>query len=159
MPYLDVTSLLADPDIAGEPFIVVRRQQFVNSNGVVSTGATAYNAFGSIGPVSAAFLQRLEDQQFVGKAISVVTTFMLRNATKEIQGYSYQPDLIQWKNNYYLVNDVADFSQFGAGMVQANCTTFDYIDVAPDGSTAAPVGVDFSGPWSSDQISPIQRSD
>ena len=159
MPYLDVTSILSDPMIAGEPFTVVRRQQFVGANGQVSTQTKTYTARGSIGPAGASFLNRLADQQFQGKALSVVTVFRLRGASKEAQGYSFQPDLILWKGDYYIVQDLSDYSQFGAGMVQANCSTFDYVDQAPDGNTMAEPAIDLSQPRTSDQITPIRPTD
>jgi lipopolysaccharide export LptBFGC system permease protein LptF len=145
--------------IAGELFQVVRRQQFVGANGQISTQTKTYNARGSIGPAGASFLNRLADQQFQGKALSVVTVFRLRGASKESQGYSYQPDLVKWKDNFYIVQEVTDYSQYGAGMTQANCVTFDYVDFAPDANTTANVKADFTQPRTSDQITPIRQTD
>lgn len=160
MPYLDVTALFVDPLIAGEAFDVIRRRQIMGSNGVTTVQNTYYRAQrGSIGPAGASVLERLADQQFAGKALDVITQFRLRGPAKEVQGYSFQPDLVIWKGDYYIVQSVSDFSQYGAGFVQAVVTSIDYVDQAPDANTAQSISKDFTQPQMSDQIPPVGSTD
>lgn len=137
MPYLDVSSLLVDPSIAGEPFTIVRRQQTIDSFGTLQVQTTRISAVGSIGPVSPDQLNRLADQQFQSKTLSIVTAARLYGQAKAVDGTQYQPDLILWKGNYYIVQTLDDYTQFGAGMVQAICTSIDYTDNAAAPPTAA----------------------
>jgi len=130
MPYLDVTELLTDPEIAGELFTVIRRQQIVGATGGVTTSNTTYTARGSIGPVPPDQIAREPEQQYQGKTLSVVTMFRLRGAS-QLAGNEFQPDLIQWKGDYYVVTALDDYTAYGAGMVQAICTSIDWIDRAP----------------------------
>jgi hypothetical protein len=109
----------------------------MGDNGAVQIVPTYFNAIGSIGPAGAGFLSRLAEQQFQGKSLSIVSTFLLRGAAKFVGGLSFQPDLVLWKSNYYIVQEVTDYSQFGTGMVQANCVTFDYVDAPPVENTAS----------------------
>jgi hypothetical protein len=136
MPYLDVNGLLVDPMIAGEAFTVVRRLEVVSSTGNVQTVNTYLPARGSIGPVAPDQLNRLPEQQEQSKSLSVVTAFRLMGAA-QVAGTRYQPDLVLWKGDFYVVTALDDYTQYGAGMVQAMCTSIDWIDNAPAAPTAA----------------------
>jgi hypothetical protein len=136
MPYLDVTSLLIDPMIAGEAFTVVRRLDGISATGNVQTLKTYLPARGSIGPVPPDQLDRQPDQQFQGKTLGVVTAFRLSGAA-QVAGTRYQPDIILWKGGSYVVTALDDYTQYGAGMVQAVCTSIDWIDNAPGAPSAA----------------------
>lgn len=131
MPGLDVTDVLADPDVAGESFTVIRRQQSIGANGrEVLTATSLPNITGSIVPTPLNSLAREEAYQSQQKSIRVVTTFRLRGASKDA-GVTYQPDQVVWKGDTFVVKSLDDYSQYGAGFIVADCTSIDLVDQAP----------------------------
>jgi hypothetical protein len=137
MPYIDASTLLLDPMIAGEPFTVLRRQQTIDAFGMAQLQTPRLNAVGSIGPVSPDQLSRLPDQAHQAKTLNVVTTTRLYGQAKSPDGAMYLPDLLLWKGDYFVVQALDDYTQYGAGMVQAICTSIDYTEAAPAMPTAA----------------------
>jgi hypothetical protein len=132
MPALDVTDVLFDPDIAGETFTVVRRQEIVNSAGVSTITETRYDdVAGSIQPTGDQSLTRAEAFSHQSDSLRVITTFLLRGVSQDMSGNNFQPDLVLWKGDYYIVTSVDDYSQYGAGFVQADCIAFNYMTQAP----------------------------
>lgn len=143
MPDIDVTEILSDSDIAGVPFVVVRREEVVNVHGESELVETRIDAVGSVQPTGDNSLVREEAYQTQAKTLKVVTTFLLRGESKAA-GRSYQPDLVLWQGDYYLVRTVEDYSQYGAGMVDAECTSVDHVDDAPIAKPRAIGMLDFS---------------
>lgn len=131
MPWIDVTDILADPMIAGEAFQVIRRLETVDGNGRGSTTNTTYAAFGSVTPTGDNSLVREDAFQSQAKTIKVVTNFALQGMAEDAQGNKYQPDLVLWKGDYYLVRTVNDYSSYGAGMIEAECSSIDWDDEPP----------------------------
>ncbi len=43
----------------------------------------------------------------------------------------YQPDIVKWKGDCFLVKSVDDYTQYGAGMVIAECVSQDFDDAPP----------------------------
>jgi hypothetical protein len=129
---VDVTDVLLDPAIAGERFTVLRRKETVNDLGVASwEWLTFPEVIGSVTPTGDQSLVREEAYQVSAKTMLVITEFRLRGPSKDAAGANYQPDIVVWNGNYYLVRSVDDFSRYGAGFVQAECTSTDLIDQAP----------------------------
>jgi hypothetical protein len=128
---IDVTDVLADPFIAGQKFVVVRRQQTVGTNGLVSITESRFNASGSVVPSGDNSLVREEAYSQQANSITVVTGFRLRGVAKTAGGASYLPDLVLWQDNYYIVRDLKDWTDFGAGMTEAECLSFNYVDQPP----------------------------
>lgn len=131
MPLLDVTDLTFDADIAGEGFTVIRRIETVTSSGVVTTSRQIFAARGSISPSGDNSLAREDAFQTQAKSIKVITMFLLRGQGKDELGRKFQPDLVQWKGNSYIVSSINDYSQFGGGFIEAECSSIDYNDQAP----------------------------
>ena len=132
MPDIDVTEVLLDAVVAAEPFSVVRRQEVVSAAGVVTTqDVVVEDLLGSIFPSGDSSLLREEALQTQEQAITVVTTFLLRGAGADTGGASYQPDVVLWKGGTYQVRVVRSYSQYGAGMVEAECLGTAYRGLAP----------------------------
>jgi hypothetical protein len=129
MPTIDVSDLLTDPDLA-DTFTVLRRQQVTGSNGTITTVTTpTYNVVGVVGPSGDNSLARQAAFETQGKSIQVITKFRLRGATREA-GNVYQPDIVVWGGDNFLVVSVSDFTRFGVGFVSVDCTSMDLVDVA-----------------------------
>src|ERR1700678_1813650 len=131
MPSIDVTQLLSDPFIAGEAFCVIRRPDIVGSDGVTTIGSQTFFAVGSITPTGANSMLREEAFTSATKTIRVMTTFMLRGPSKDPTMQNFQPDLVLWRGDSYIVRTLEDFSRYGAGMIIAECSSIDYVDNAP----------------------------
>jgi len=58
-------------------------------------------------------LDRLGDIQVMGLHLSIVTEFKLHSAVR-----GFQPDLIEWRDNTFLVKSVEPYPQYGPGFYQ-----------------------------------------
>jgi hypothetical protein len=134
MPLLDVSELLLDPDLGGEVLVVYRRTQNISAKGRVSAPPVlvAPAPVGNVQPLDAAPLVRGPDQQNLPKLLQVITNFRLRSASRDAgDTQEYQPDIVVWGGDQYVVNMVADWSRYGAGFVRAECSSIDPIDLGP----------------------------
>src|ERR1700694_3507137 len=124
MPDIDVSDLLLDSDIAGEAFSVIRRQEIVGANGVpVLTQTTLPKAgdpaiVGSITPTGDNSLVRAEAYSTQSNTIKVITAFRLRGPSKDGTGKSFQPDIVLWNGNHFVVRTLNEWTSFGAGFVE-----------------------------------------
>lgn len=125
MALLDVSELLTDPDFADE-FPVKRRSQVTGNNGRVSIDEKDLEGVGVICAASPSDLRRLPEDQRTDRAISVVTQFRLRASAPD-----YQPDLVGWQGDFYVVSDIQPYTHFGSGFVQAICTSMSAQDQPP----------------------------
>jgi hypothetical protein len=126
VPSIDVTDILADTDIAGESFSVARRLETVNGYGESSTASATLSAFGSVTPTGSNQVLRDGAYVTITNAIQVITTFKLIGPEKDGGLNRYQPDVVTWHGETFVVSSVQDFTNYGAGFVQADCvsTTF-----------------------------------
>lgn len=150
MSALDVTDLLIDPDVGAEPFAVIRRREAVNTYGEGSN--TEFNpvpggglAYGSVYPSSRNALVREEAYSTNMKSMTVVTTFRLRGASKDGQE-RFQPDLVEWGGDRYIVREVRDYSRYGAGFIEADCLQIEFTGAPPNISPPVIGAMDFSNP-------------
>lgn len=113
MPQLDVSWVVTDPMLA-DSFSVTRRQETVGANGRPTITPTVFpNLVGVVTQSEPTTLQRDDDSQTVPRAISIVTKFAARGATT-----GYQPDLVTWDSQDYLVTDCIPYRRFGAGFYE-----------------------------------------
>lgn|ERR1019366_1739770 len=130
MPLIDVSDVLLDPMIAGEAFLVVRRLEVVNSFGESVVTMQSFAATGSIIPTGNNSLVREEAYQIQAKTIRVVTAFPLRGVSKDSTG-TYQPDIVMWNNDSFIVKSLNDYTSYGVGLVEAECSSIDPVDAPP----------------------------
>lgn len=132
MPEIDLSEVLLDSVVAGEWFTVIRRPDVVGSNGQTTIGAIQFQAIGQITPIGPNSILREEAFTTDEKAIRVTTSFMLRGPSKDPTMQNFQPDIIMWRGNSYIVRTIADFSKYGPfGMITAECSSIDYVENAP----------------------------
>jgi hypothetical protein len=127
MPQVDIRVALTNPYTA-DRFDVIRRADTTNNYGEQILNPTVFsNRYGIVHPASGYNdLQRMTDAQLQGKAIVVITRFALRGASQEAgEGASFQPDIVVWNNDNYLVQIVDDYSQFASGFMYCICTLLD----------------------------------
>lgn len=132
MPFLDVSDLTTDPDLA-DTFTVTRRKEVLD-HGRVSTIDTVYaDQAGVIDMAGPDDLKRFPEGQITGRVISIVTPFRLM-ASGKIGADQYQPDVITWEGSDYTVINVDPYTQFGAGQVEALAESKMAQDPPPPGS-------------------------
>lgn len=126
MPDLDMSDVLVDP-MFNDKFDVERRTLTVGNDGI---GALSIQTFDDvIGVVTAgkSDLVRDPDQQHMPRTISIVTQFRLRGPAPNTQA-----DVVVWAGNRYVVNLLDNYTRYGPGWVQAECSSMDSIDEAPE---------------------------
>lgn len=123
MAFIDVTDLLTDPEIAGQSFTVLRSAITVGTDGQSSATATTIPIIGSVQPAKSSDMQRLPDGTSQVGTIRIRTTFRLTSG-----GASTGPDVIVWPASTglrYVVQTSDDWTQFGAGFIDALATLAD----------------------------------
>lgn len=132
MPNIDVSDLLSDPDFA-EKLTVMRRLQVIDPvTGIASAEPNLIvpSPIGVVIPQADLPIQRGPDQQALPRLIEVHTKFRLRSAS--IAGNdTYLPDFIVWNGDNFYVNRVYDYSHFGQGFIQADCSSQPTVAQAP----------------------------
>lgn len=130
MALTDVNELLYDPDLVSE-LKLTRRTQVIDP--VTGVGTVIPQDLGTIigvvGPVGDNALSRLTDYQLQGKTMQVVTAIRLRGPSKDGAAV-FQPDVVIWpivNGDTYVVSDVKDYTAYGAGFVDAVCSTMDLV--------------------------------
>lgn len=135
MPYSDVTAALLDPEFA-QRIDVIRRSQTVNNYGEAVIGEEWFRGVVAVVTIGGdTGLRREADQQHQGRTLSVVTKFSLRGpaearASADADG-QFQPDLIVWQGGRYVVTGLDPYPNYGAGFVQAICSSMVNVDRAP----------------------------
>lgn len=129
MPLVDVTDILFDSDIAGQSFVVVRRQETVNNFGESVKTVERSPAIGSIQPKGENSLDRDGAYDAFARTIVVVTTFRLRGVSKGPSKSRYKPDIIFWQGDYYEIVTRDSWADFGAGFIECEATTVPWVDV------------------------------
>lgn len=125
MPLLDVSDAL-DP-VMLDCFSVQRRVQTINQNGRNVPGTKEYvYVYGVVGPTSPSDLDRTPDLQTMPKTISVVTKFSLQGPSPD-----YNPDLIVWAGDTYVVRNIEDWSRYGRGYIRAVAGSIDSQNLPP----------------------------
>lgn len=127
MPMLDVSAVLLDPMFC-ELLTVQRRAETVGANGrsTLATITISPAPVGVVIPQNDLPLQRGPDQQTLPRLLQVHTPFRLRSASP-----GYQPDLIIWNGDAFVVNRIQDFSRYGGGFIQADCSALTAIQQPP----------------------------
>jgi hypothetical protein len=111
----------------GDEFQVQQRPETVNEFGrSIYGGGLHTTARGTIFPTGDNSLQRQDDKQYGVKTLTIVTPFRLRTASP-----GAQPDFVLYRGNVYIVREVQDYSQFGAGFVVAIVSSVESIDAPP----------------------------
>jgi len=123
MAQLDVSEALTDP-LLGDTFTVRRKVETLNSKGrAILTPTDIPRVFGVITVSSPNDLERLPEEQRMGRHLSIVTKFQLIGPAP-----GKQPDSVLWRGSELLVQNVEPYPQFGQGFMQAIVGSTDMID-------------------------------
>lgn len=116
MPFIDVTDVLLDPDFC-ETFTFIRSTVGTNSFGEGYTTETSTTQTGVITQGGGDILDRTGDAEKIRGSITIHTMFGL-TAGDGTTG----ADEIVWNGRRYIVDNVSDWSTYGAGFTSASCT-------------------------------------
>jgi hypothetical protein len=128
MPSLDVSITLTNPQTL-DTFDVQRRTQIVNSFGE-SKISVELNARvrGVVYPEGLDSLSRRPEAQTQAKSIVVITRFPLRGESETVDSVNYQPDIILWHGDSFLVVRLEDWGSYARGFVKATAESTDIVD-------------------------------
>ena len=130
MPSLDLSDAFNESTFL-DAIVVLRRQEIVSSKGRSTVSTSQIPTYANVDAASPDQLERLADAQFQGKTLSIVTKFRLRGVSE--QGSSgYQPDVIQYNGDSYIVQLIDDYSRYGVGWIQALATSINFVDQSPE---------------------------
>lgn len=125
-PFLDVSDVLLDPEIA-DSFSVIRRTQVTSVKGRITTAdVTTDNVIGVVCMSHPNDLQRLDDNQRMGRHITIITQHRIQGPSP-----NKQPDYVVWNGDTYIVQTVDPYTRYGAGFVQIVAGSVDSVDQAP----------------------------
>jgi galactose-6-phosphate isomerase len=125
MPTLDVSWVTQEPEFA-DMFQVLRRPETISQTGRSVTSQVTATAYGTIVPTGDNSLVRQTDYELGRKTLTIYTTYRLQQAAP-----GYQPDLVLYRGNQYVVSSVEDFSAFGEGFIVAEVSSIIAIDTPP----------------------------
>lgn len=128
-PWLDVSDVLLSPEFNDTELWCTRRAETVNGFGEGSVSSVVTKFSGVVTTPGPNELVRGSDETHFNDTITVITKFRLRSASSEA-GQNYQPDIVLYDGDYYLVDKVDDYNRYGAGFIEAQCTLTDYIPKA-----------------------------
>lgn len=112
-------------------FAVQRRLENVGANGRSALTLVTFNTVaGVVVPDGDNRLKRESDNQTQKQTISVITKFMLQGASLDGVPQNYQPDIVIWHGNSYIVDNIEPYSAYGPGFVDAECCVID-MEVMP----------------------------
>ena len=115
MPFIDVSDLLCDPDFS-TLFTVKRTASSVVDGYGVRTTAESDPINGVVLPMGTKELIRLPEADRVQGQILVYTQYRLTSGEAGTAA-----DIVRWRNNDYTVVSADDYSEFGAGYIEARC--------------------------------------
>jgi hypothetical protein len=128
-PMVDVSRVLTNPRFL-DSFDVYRRQQIVNNFGETKVSVQIVSGVrGVVYPASLNELNRRPESQMATKSIEVITRFAIRGESQTIDKIEFQPDILHWNGDSYLVVHVEDYSNYARGFVKVTCNSIDLVDL------------------------------
>lgn len=132
MAQMDLSAALTNP-YTNTPFIVKRRKQIVNNFGESTVEVEEIpNVRGVLYAAAQNGLTRRPEAQTNSKSIEILTRFALRGESKSTEDNSeYQPDLVLWHGNLFVVTNIEDWSNYARGFIKATLGSINIVDQPP----------------------------
>jgi hypothetical protein len=120
MPQINMQVALTNPYTL-DKFDVIRRVQDVSEQGLVVLPEPQIftGVFGTVASVQQKDLMRMTAEQLQSKSISIITRFALRGASEDAGQQDFQPDIVVWNGDSYLIIILDDYSNYALGFVRA----------------------------------------
>ncbi len=129
MPFIDLSFVTLDPSISAIPFLVRRRRESVDNLGRGQLAVEEFEGIGGVYPTGSNTLIRDPNRDFSERGITIVTRVRL-----QLDAPGYKADLVEWpinSGNWFIVNFISDYSQYGVGFLECQCVFFDPAQFAP----------------------------
>lgn len=150
-PFLNVDDVLLDPMFTSE-FNVVRREERIDAHGRSAVVPTLIpSVYATMCESSGNDLLRLPEDQRMGRNYSLVSQFKFRGPA-EVQGTNWQPDVVLWNGDTFVVKHVSPYTQYGAGFTQTIIGSMDSVDTPPLDKPDDVGAADFAQPGESDLL-------
>lgn len=125
-PWLDVSSVILSGDFA-DAVSIIRREETVSDLGVSSTVKTEFaRVIGVVTQAGPNDLARLPEYGNAAGVICFITKFRLRGPAKDGL-LRFQPDIVFWNGNHYVVRTLDPYTRYGAGFMESICEMTDYV--------------------------------
>jgi galactose-6-phosphate isomerase len=126
MPTLDVSDVVVCEEFA-DRFDVIRRPEGISQSGRSTVSqVTVPGLYGTIYATGDNSLTRVADFEHGRKTLTICTKYRLQQAAP-----GYQPDLVLYRGNQFVVTNVKDWSPYGAGFIEAECSSILAIEAPP----------------------------
>ena len=122
MPMLDVSDAILDP-IFCQQLNITRREQITDNNGNVTVTTTTLTPIGVVTIDAPSPLVQVPDYALAKNAIVVHCTIQLYDSVLT-SGTPYQPDLVNYNGNQYIVTKAYNWSQYGRGFTMSECELY-----------------------------------
>jgi hypothetical protein len=127
-PLIDPGVIVLSSPMLGDTISVRRRTSFVDSTGIGRNSDETFRVGAIVEPDGDNDSSRDDEGAIGRKTISVITRFRLQG-----QVAGLLQDIVTWHNDDFLVITVEDATSYGAGWIEAICTSQDTQD-APTGT-------------------------
>jgi hypothetical protein len=118
MARIDVDDIIEDPDFEDDDFEVIRSVETVGTDGrALFLVQAPFASAGVVQPAAGRSLMMLPEGARIQGSIDIWTKEPLR-----MNDGTYAADVICWHGRSYVVSNVEDFLNYGAGYVRATCT-------------------------------------
>ena len=125
MATLDVSDIPVCPEFS-DTFQVMSRPASVDDFGRSVVSQVIAQPLATIYPTGDNRLQREADWQAKRKTLTIVTPYRLKSAAM-----GFQADLISYRGTTYIIEQVEDYSQYGAGIIVAQASSIIPSPAAP----------------------------
>jgi hypothetical protein len=132
MAQIDMSQALTNP-LSLTKFSVIRQNQVINNWGETKIDVEMIPVVrGVVFPEGPNGLSRRPEAQTNAKTLVIFTRFALRGASISANtDGSYQPDIIVWNGNRYLVAEIEDYSNYARGFIKVRAASTQEMDQAP----------------------------
>lgn len=133
---MDLSAALTNPYTL-DTFKLYRRKQYINGFGETKVEVEVVEGVkGVVYPDGDNKLARKPQGQTQPKTLTVITRYAIRGESEKAGEVEYQPDIINWYGNKFVVIDVEDYSKYARGFVEVLATSIDFND---EPTTARPL--------------------
>lgn len=132
MAQLDISDALLEPSFQ-DTLLIHRRTETVTGGGISELSTQVLLGLGVVTPTGDNSMTREDAYTKGARAIEIFTRFRLQGPAP-----GFQPDVIEWRGNQYVVKVLDDLTNFAQGFVKAECISMDLIEAQPEQFVAQP---------------------
>lgn len=129
MPALDVSDAILDVEFI-DTLSIIRRPYTTDSHGRVTVTPQNLTATGVVTQGSPNPFEQVADDQYGKTALTVhAYNFQLFDPTTGPLN-NYQPDILVYQGNHYVITNVLNWSRYGVGFTMALASQYDFTNSA-----------------------------